>query len=157
MHSEDAKILAREAVAKIDRRKADLDYVREILGSASPDQIALLREYLVGDTNGRAARAPVQIIKRNVSLMGRSGRGTLIEAVQRVIVHQDTITSTAVLSDLQKEGFRFANENPIAAVSAVLSKLHKRGKLVMVRKGKGAIPTEFRKAGTHTQRAKATA
>lgn len=160
MDRKDATILAREAVAKIDRRRADLDYVREVLGASSPDQIALLRELLTGNANGHAmprAPAPVQIPRRNVSVVGRSGRGTLIEAVQRVMEHHDVITSTAVLSDLNKEGFTFANENPIAGVSAVLSKLCKRGLLVMAQKGKGAIPTQFRKAVHRSQRAKASA
>ena len=132
-------------MAEIDRRKADLDRVRERLETLSPSQIALMRELLIG--SGRASAGPVQRAKCNVSASGRVGRGTLIQTVQRVIEHRDLITSTAVLSDLNKEGFKFANENPIAAVSAVLSKLHKRGRLIMIRKGKGAIPTQFRKAG----------
>jgi len=150
-------------MAEIGRRKLDLDRVEEVIATLSPrqaalfcelspNQISLMRELLAV----RASHPGVHILKKT-SMTAPPKRGTLIQAIQRVIERHDVITSTAALSDLNNEGFEFANENPIAGVSAVLTKLCKRGVLIMTRKGTGAIPTQFRKAGHHSQKAKATA
>lgn len=162
------------AMAEIDRRKAEnnrrnaeLDRIRDVLGTLSPKQSACFRELspsqillfhdlLLGKTNGRTTHIPTRIVKGKVSAGTRAERGTLVEAVQRVIENEDgIITSTQVLSALNNEGFNFANENPIAGVSAVLTKLCKREVIQMIRKGRGAIPTQYRKEAH--QRARATA
>lgn len=138
------------AMAEINQRRADLDRIEEFLSTCTPGQITLLRDILVvpiSNSLGATVRRRRALSSATNSAPERtaSGRGALIAAVQQAIDHYDVITSSAILEHLNKQGFKFVNENPIAPVSAILGKLQRRGKLIQIRKAKGQTPAEYRK------------
>ena len=156
------------ALAEVRRRKAALNRVEAILAHSTPSEIDLLRRVLATCSDGEIAtlreilfqdgemssakpqerantEAPLAESEDAGTIVGR--KKTLVQQVEDATQLFDIITSPVILGHLQKRGVKFRNQKPIAAVSAILSKLAERKRLIPVQEGTSHTPAIFRKAG----------
>jgi hypothetical protein len=155
-------MLSADPMTEVRRRKAalirvetivtnanpqDLEVLRHLLATCSSYEIALLREILLHDSDATEIHGEEQGDEIQPSSPNSAANGeTLVKHVEDAIKRFDVITSTAILGYLKQRGVKFANQKPVAGVSAVLRKLEERGRLITVEKGSSHTPTVFRKA-----------